>query len=466
MTLNFPADPQLNDEYSFGTKTWAYNGFGWKLKTADDVIFSSTVRANSEFFIANGAVTSFTLTSTDLIGKVNNSIVTVDGLTQIPGLQYNASANSIVFSATPVANSLIEIRLFEVVDANSVIEIREFVPGNSFFTLVYDEANNALDTSNIALDTANAAFDASNIAFDTANAAFDQANLDVTTISTTNGVFGNSTHVPVVTLESNGRVSSITTEEIVGGGGGGGTITFDTDPPESGNSVGDIWIDSNSGIKYHFFDDGDTFQWVEFGPGAIAEEIDLLAVTTDIIPLQSNVSVLGSPTKQWKDVYLSGNLSLSGDVTGNLTPSISNTYNLGSSTHQWKDAYLSGNLSISGRVSGNLDPITTNTSSLGSSTHQWKDAYLSGNLSISGEVTGNVIPSVTETFDLGTASKRWRNIFTSDLSLNNGIGDWTIVEGEDDLFLYNNKKNKVYKFAIIEVDPSEATPKIEDLRKS
>ena len=41
-----------------------------------------------------------------------------------------------------------------------------------------------------------------------------------------------------------------------------------------------------------------------------------------------------------------------------------------------------------------------------------------------------------------------------------GIGDYTIVEGEDDLFLYNNKKGKVYKFMIQEVDPSEATPKM------
>jgi hypothetical protein len=43
--------------------------------------------------------------------------------------------------------------------------------------------------------------------------------------------------------------------------------------------------------------------------------------------------------------------------------------------------------------------------------------------------------------------------------LNNGIGDWTIVEGEDDLFLYNNKKGKVYKFALTEVDSNVATPK-------
>jgi hypothetical protein len=144
---------------------------------------TSTVRANSEFFIANGVVGSFTLSSTNLIGKVNNSIVTVDGLTQIPGVQYNASANSIVFSALPVANSLIEIRLFEVVDANSVIEIREFVPGNSFFTLVYDEANNASNIANIAAAQVELIFDQSNAAFDQANTAtvlaqesFDQAN--------------------------------------------------------------------------------------------------------------------------------------------------------------------------------------------------------------------------------------------------------------------------------------------------
>ena len=71
----------------------------------------------------------------------------------------------------------------------------------------------------------------------------------------------------------------------------------------------------------------------------------------------------------------------------------------------------------------------------------------------------NVLPAANGTQDLGSSSYRWSTIYTSDLSLNNGIGDWTIVEGEDDLFLYNNKKGKVYKFALTEVDPSVATPK-------
>ena len=73
---------------------------------------------------------------------------------------------------------------------------------------------------------------------------------------------------------------------------------------------------------------------------------------------------------------------------------------------------------------------------------------------------GNITPGATGAQDLGTASLRWRNIYTSDLHLNNGIGSYTIVEGEDDLFLYNNRNGKTYKFALTEVDPSIVPPKM------
>lgn len=81
--------------------------------------------------------------------------------------------------------------------------------------------------------------------------------------------------------------------------------------------------------------------------------------------------------------------------------------------------------------------------------------------SLSGSYTasGDLLPDANNTHDLGSATMVWANIYTGDLNLNNGIGDYTIVEGEDDLFLYNNKKNKVYKFALVEVYPSEAPPK-------
>jgi plastocyanin len=74
---------------------------------------------------------------------------------------------------------------------------------------------------------------------------------------------------------------------------------------------------------------------------------------------------------------------------------------------------------------------------------------------------GHAIPSSSGTRDLGTSSLRWRNLYTSDLHLSNGIGDYTIIEGEEDLFLVNNKSGKSFKFALIEVESSQVPPKSE-----
>jgi hypothetical protein len=74
---------------------------------------------------------------------------------------------------------------------------------------------------------------------------------------------------------------------------------------------------------------------------------------------------------------------------------------------------------------------------------------------------GHTCPGVTNTFDLGSTTLRWRNIYTQDLHLSNGIGDYTMIEGEEDLFLVNNKNGKHYKFALIQVDPSIVPAKSE-----
>ena len=60
-------------------------------------------------------------------------------------------------------------------------------------------------------------------------------------------------------------------------------------------------------------------------------------------------------------------------------------------------------------------------------------------------------PTHNNQSDLGTASYRWRNVYTNDLNLSNEgssndmdgtWGDWTIQEGESDLFLKNNRSGK------------------------
>ena len=72
----------------------------------------------------------------------------------------------------------------------------------------------------------------------------------------------------------------------------------------------------------------------------------------------------------------------------------------------------------------------------------------------------HVVPRVTNTYDLGSTSLRWRNIYTNDLNLSNEgstnsvdntWGNYTIQEGESDLFLINNRSGKKYKFNLTEV---------------
>jgi len=72
---------------------------------------------------------------------------------------------------------------------------------------------------------------------------------------------------------------------------------------------------------------------------------------------------------------------------------------------------------------------------------------------------GSILPTSNGAQNLGSSSYRWCTVYTSDLSLNNGIGNYTIVEGESDLFLYNNNSCKVFKFLLQEVCPEIAPAK-------
>jgi hypothetical protein len=139
-----------------------------------------------------------------------------------------------------------------------------------------------------------------------------------------------------------------------------------------------------------------------------------------------------------------------------------------------------------GTMSGNAYPSTPNSyfglrhGSMGASSSEYMiisanaDTYIScatgssvylrpsGNSEANGVVstTGAFRPETNNSINLGTASYRWQTVYMMDLSLSNGIGDYTIVEGEEKLYLYNNKNNKVYSFVLQEEDPTTATPKM------
>ena len=76
------------------------------------------------------------------------------------------------------------------------------------------------------------------------------------------------------------------------------------------------------------------------------------------------------------------------------------------------------------------------------------------------EHDGHVIPSYNAGYDLGSSSYRWRNIYINDLNLSNEgstnivdntWGDWTLQEGENDVFMINNRSGKKFKIKMEEV---------------
>ena len=76
--------------------------------------------------------------------------------------------------------------------------------------------------------------------------------------------------------------------------------------------------------------------------------------------------------------------------------------------------------------------------------------------------SANLEPHANNSYNLGSTSLRWANIYTNDLHLSNQDitggndvdgtwGDWTIQEGETNLYLRNNRSGKKYKFNLTEV---------------
>ena len=74
--------------------------------------------------------------------------------------------------------------------------------------------------------------------------------------------------------------------------------------------------------------------------------------------------------------------------------------------------------------------------------------------------TGNVMPATDNTYDLGSLTQRWANVFVGDMNLSNKgkandvdgtWGNYTLQEGEHDLFLINNRSGKRYKFNLTEI---------------
>jgi hypothetical protein len=75
----------------------------------------------------------------------------------------------------------------------------------------------------------------------------------------------------------------------------------------------------------------------------------------------------------------------------------------------------------------------------------------------------HIFPSVNNAYNLGTSALRWANVYTNDLHLSNEgkeggndidgtTGNWTIQEGEENLYIVNNKNGKKFRINLTEIE--------------
>ncbi len=192
-----------------------------------------------------------------------------------------------------------------------------------------------------------------------------------------------------------------------------------------------------------------------------SNDLSFISASVSIIPGADNTYDLGSPTREWSNVYVEGSASIgilanidhnTVSSSASLVPNNDNAFDLGSTDKEWKDLYLDGTANIDtlnadtasiGRLGTSIIPTTNNTYSLGSSTFKFKDLSLAGNtltnhITSSGNISGSGTLDITGNSNIdgtlsvagaATGTVGFQNSAVARTATNDGSGTGTIAAG-------------------------------------
>jgi hypothetical protein len=116
MALNFPINPTANQSYTLGTKTWIYNGYGWKLQQVQ--LANSEV--SSYTTTADGTASTYDL-SFSPIGGNSAVFVSIGGIVQSENdYSIDSGNNTISFTTPPPASETIRVAGYKTVTPYAV----------------------------------------------------------------------------------------------------------------------------------------------------------------------------------------------------------------------------------------------------------------------------------------------------------------------------------------------------------
>lgn len=102
-------------------------------------------------------------------------------------------------------------------------------------------------------------------------------------------------------------------------------------------------------------------------------------------------------------------------------------------------------------LSTDLIPDSNAVYDLGTAENKWRDLYLSSATIYLGDATIKSTENTILVENLKTGDLTLSNEQTLGNSIDGTTGNWTLQEGENDLFLINNKNGKIYKFNLVEI---------------
>jgi hypothetical protein len=175
--------------------------------------------------------TTIALRSSGATGNVPNALSLAYGEF---ALNY---ADGIIYYRTD-SNTVGSIFVVEPVGLNREIQFNDSGSFGSNSDFTYNKTTGVLSVSEIISNTTIRILNVANSAFSQANLAFDKANT------------------------------------------GTSAIVYSNTAPSS-PTVGLQWVNTDTGVKYDYTNDGDTFQWIELGPTSVA--VPVIGYTTQVV---------------------------------------------------------------------------------------------------------------------------------------------------------------------------------------
>ena len=224
---------------------------------------------------------------------------------------------------------------------------------------------------------------------------------------------------------------------ISNGSGSATSVTFSATPPSPAN-IGDIWIQSTTGIQYLYFNDNTSNQWAEmeayqsFSSGGTGNgNVDLTDVSSDIIPSNNNSYSLGNSVRQWKDLWVSNSTIYLNSLP--LTADGANLKVNGNTVLTTSSPLSFSNLSVTGNVTANAvytnnyfyangAPFPQGSNSLPGTTISIKDNAISTTvqnqdlvLRANGigaiQVNNNITPDQNQVRDIGSSTNKFDSVY-------------------------------------------------------